>query len=146
MARATFILETERERGFALSAVMKAKIGQQVRISKPTRTLDQNARLHAHLTDIAKQLPWPKDSDEFHPTVWWKQRATLGWIKETGQTVDVIVDLDGDGFGLLLPHTSDLSTEECAALIEWITAFGVTNGVVFTDPKEGPPVPEDYYR
>lgn len=148
MPNQTYILRHERDRSHAIAAVSAAKIGMQVRISKPLRTPEQNARLHAMLTDVAKQLVWPPHprNGDFHDIEWWKRRCTLGWMKETGQQVEVIVDLDGETFGLLLPHTSDLDTEQCASLTEWITMLGATNGVVFTDPKEGPPVPEDYYR
>ena len=141
--RATFILDSERERGFALAAVMKARRGMQVRISKPNRNDGQNARLHALLTDIADQQPWPKDSDEFHDGTWWKRRTTLGWLLEekANQRAEVITSLHGDEFGLLIPHTSDLNVEQCAALCEWATMFGATNGVVFKEPKRGPEPP-----
>lgn len=129
-----------------MAAVSAAQIGMQVRISKPRRTVEQNARMHAMLTDLANQLPWPKNTGELHDAEWWKRRCTLGWLKESKQEVEVIVDLDGESFGLLLPHTSDLDVTDCAALILWIEMLGSTNGVVWTDPKEGAPVPEDYYR
>lgn len=145
----TIVLKEERDRQFALKQVYLAKIGMQVRISKPLRTAEQNARLHAMLTDVSKQLAWPpppRNDGEFHDAEWWKRRATLGWLKDTNQEVEVIEDLEGQQFGLLLPHTSDLDVTDCAALILWVEMLGSTNGVKWTDPKEGPPVPEDYYR
>lgn len=145
----TIILKEERDRQFALKQVYLAKIGMQVRISKPLRTAEQNARLHAMLTDVSKQLAWPpppQNDGELHDIEWWKRRATLGWIKEAKGEVEVVTDLDGEEFGLLLPHTSDLDVTECAALILWVEMLGSTNGVKWTDPKEGPPVPESYYK
>lgn len=150
----TIVLKEERDRQFALKQVYLAKIGMQVRISKPLRTAEQNARLHAMLTDIAKQLTWPPtprngdpdDHGETHDVEFWKRACTLTWLHEINQHPEIITSLDGSQIGILIPHTSDLDTEQCASLTEWITAFGATNGVVFTDPKEGPPVPEDYYR
>lgn len=65
-----------------------------------------------------------------------KRRLTLAWLKESQQPVEVITDLDGADFGLLLPHTSDLTTAQFASLCEWILAFGTTNGVTFRDPKQ----------
>lgn len=141
----TYILKSERDRGFALAAVMKARLGQQVRISKPTRTDTQNAAIHACLTDIAAQLLWPpppRNDGEFHDVTWWKRRCTLGWLIETKQEKEIVESLDGDDFAFLLPHTSDLTTEQCAALREWIYMFGATNGVVFKEPKRGPEPPD----
>lgn len=143
----TYILKTERDRGFAVAAVMKAKIGLQVRISKPARTSEQNALLHAVLTDVAEQLIWPqspRNDGEIHDVEWWKRRGTLGWLKDNKEIAEIVTGLDDDGtFALLLPHTSDLTTEQCASLTEWIYAFGSEHGVVFKEPKrDEPPPPE----
>lgn len=96
-----------------------------------SRTILQNKRLHAAITDIADQLPWPPETGELHDVEWWKRRLTLQWLKETGETPDLIESLDGLQFALLLPHTSDLSTKQCAALNEWISIFGDLHGVTF---------------
>lgn len=96
-----------------------------------SRTILQNRRLHAAITDISEQLPWPVDTGEMHDVEWWKRRLTLQWLKETGEQPDLIESLDGLQFALLLPHTSDLTTKQCAALNEWISIFGDQNGVTF---------------
>ena len=96
-----------------------------------SRTILQNRRLHAAIADIADQLPWPPETGELHDVVWWKRRLTLQWLKETGETPDLVESLDGLQFALLLPHTSDLSTKQCAALNEWISIFGDLHGVTF---------------
>lgn len=151
MARTlTYWLRSERDRSFAIAAVSAAKLndGWQVQV-KRMRTPEQNARLHAMLTDVADQLPWPLDTGEPHDVEWWKRRSTLSWLYDLwmqgkGERPEVMTTLGGEEFGILIPHTSDLDTEQCASLIEWVTAFGATNGVVFKDPKDGPPIPEDY--
>jgi len=97
------------------------------------RTDRQNRLLHAALTDIAEQLPWPTDTGELHDVIWWKRRITLQWLKETGETPDLVESLDGLEFALLLPHTSDLTTKQCAALNEWLFIFGHQHGVTFKD-------------
>lgn len=96
-----------------------------------SRTILQNRRLHAAIADIAEQLPWPPETGELHDVEWWKRRLTLQWLKETGEQPDLIESLDGLQFALLLPHTSDLTTKQCAALNEWISIFGDQQGVVF---------------
>ena len=95
------------------------------------RTVRQNRLLHAALTDIAEQLPWPTDTGELHDVVWWKRRITLQWLIETGEQPDLVESLDGLQFALLLPHTSDLTTKQFAALNEWLFIFGDKHGVTF---------------
>jgi hypothetical protein len=95
------------------------------------RTDRQNRLLHAALTEIAKQLPWPTDTGELHDVVWWKRRITLQWLIETGEQPDLVESLDGLQFALLLPHTSDLTTKQFAALNEWLFIFGDKHGVTF---------------
>lgn len=139
---ATFVLRSERDRQFAMVAVHRARLGMQVRISKADRTVEQNRLLHGTLKDIADQLPWPKDTGELHDLTWWKRRLTLGWMVETKMEREVVESLEGEEFGLLLPHTSDLTTEQAAALNEWIFMFGATNGVKFKERQPEPPPPE----
>ena len=99
--------------------------------TRPNRTIKQNKLLHDAITDISDQLPWPVDTGELHDVEWWKRRLTLQWLKETGEQPDLIESLDGLQFALLLPHTSDLKTKQCAALLEWISIFGAMHGVTF---------------
>lgn len=146
----TFVLTSERERWFALEAVRKARVGDkpdQVRISKPTRNERDNAHLHAVLTDISKQLIWPQPplaDGELRSVLWWKRSLTLTWLRELKEMPEVIADIHGETFGIIIPHTSDLLTDQCSALIMWCTAFGATNGVVFKEKKQPVPPPEAY--
>lgn len=147
MTIGTWIILNERDRGFALAAVMKVKLGLQVKISRPTRTNEQNRLLHALLGDLADQLPWPKDIGELHDVEWWKRRCTLGWLidlRKENKAFDpeIVTDLDGEGeFGILLPHTSDLDIPQTASLIEWVFSFGALNGVVFKEKPKGDDAP-----
>lgn len=99
------------------------------------RTLKQNRLLHAALSDIADQLPWPPETGELHDVIWWKRRCTLQWLLDEKQPVEVVTPLEqhqGDEqFALLLPHTSDLNTKQMAAFNEWLFAFGDLHGVTF---------------
>ncbi len=139
----TYILKDPRDRAFAIRAITLAKDGMQVRISKPDRNNDQNRLYHGLLGAIVDQLPWPKDTGELHDLEWWKRRTTLGWLLEKRREVEIITALDGEEFGILLPHTSHLSTEQYAELVEWTTMFGATNGVKFKERAPEPPPPEN---
>ena len=149
VAPITFVLRDERDRRLALRAVQLAPIGMQIRISKPNRTQVQNAALHAVLSDVADQLHWPPppaNDGVLHDLEWWKRRCTLGWLIETKQEREIITALEDDEFAILLPHTSDLKVDQCAALREWTYAFGAKNGVVFKEPKRQPEPPPEAYQ
>lgn len=148
----TIIIDGDRNRRMALDAVRKARLGQQVKISKPMRTLEQNARCHAMLTDIADQLPWPKGDGathvgEMHDVEWWKRTCTLGWLIDINEHPKVIKSPDGKQVAILLPHTSDLDVSEAASLNQWIETFAVQEGVTLKEPngpEPPPPDPKDY--
>jgi hypothetical protein len=126
--------------GERAGAVRPARQGGQgsSRQARAARTDLQNRFLHALLRDIANQIGWPRDTGEVHSPVWWKRRCTLEWIIENKIPYEIITPLYDHGdeeFGILLPHTSDLTTAECADLSEWIIAFGTKQGVRFSNPK-----------
>lgn len=136
---ATYILKEPRDRAFAIAAVQRAELGMQVKISKATRTVDQNRHYFGLLGQIAKQLHWPPDSNELHDIEWWSRRMTLGWLIDKKRSVEIITSLHGDEFGLLLPHTSSIPSDQFAELIEFTSHFGVENGVIFKERPEPPP-------
>jgi hypothetical protein len=97
-----------------------------VEIKPETRTLAQNARLWAMLTDVAKQVNWygRKLSEEE-----WKHVFTASLAKQ-----DVVPGIDG-GFVVLGKSTSKMTKPEMSELQELIEAFGAQQGVRFTAPE-----------
>lgn len=119
---------TGREaRKAACIAVMAAPDGWMVKVSEPTRSLEQNARLWPMLNDIASQVVWhgTKLIDEE-----WKDifSAALKRAK-------VVPGLDG-GFVVLGQRTSNMSKSEFSELIELMFSFGAEHEVVWSDPME----------
>jgi regulator of RNase E activity RraA len=53
-----FILTHDLARQNATKAVQEAPSGHIVEIKEPSRTLAENALLHAILTDLSKQAKW----------------------------------------------------------------------------------------
>jgi hypothetical protein len=134
----SWVLGSETHRQFIGSLIAASPAGWVVKLEPPSRTGAQNRFLHALLADIAEQLVWPqppRNDGELHDREWWKRRCTLQWLIDTKERPEVITNLQGDDFAILLPHTSDLTTAQCASLSEWILGFGGMNGVVFRDPK-----------
>jgi hypothetical protein len=101
--------------------------GFAVTVAEPTRTLEQNARMWALLTDISEQVEWygkrltPED---------WKHVFTASLRK-----LQAVPNLDGSGFVALGLSTSRLSKREFSDLIELISAFGAERGVEWTEPE-----------
>ena len=97
-----------------------------VEIKPETRTLAQNSRLWAMLTDVAKQVNWygRKLSEEE-----WKHVFTASLAKQ-----DVVPGIDG-GFVVLGKSTSKMTKPEMSELQQLIEAFGAQHGVRFTAPE-----------
>jgi hypothetical protein len=97
-----------------------------VEIKPETRTLAQNARLWAMLTDVSKQVDWygRKLSQEE-----WKHVFTASLAKQ-----DVVPGIDG-GFVVLGKSTSKMTKPEMSELQQLIEAFGAQQNVRFTAPE-----------
>ena len=103
--------------------------GSGVKVTVQTasqRTLMQNRRMWATLTDISEQVVWygrmltPEN---------WKDVLTASLRK-----LDVVPNTEGTGFVVLGGRTSEMSIREMAELCEFAEAFGVTQGVKFKAP------------
>lgn len=130
--RATFRLVHATARSRALDAVQRAEDGAVVTVGPPTRNLEQNALLHAALTDIAEQVEWHGQRFDLET---WKRLCTAAWLRERGGNPQMVPALDGHGFDIIYQPTSKLSKSEFSELCEWVFAFGASNGVTFKDPK-----------
>ena len=100
-----------------------------VEVRAETRSLEQNARLWAMLTDISKQVEWY--GHRLTPDEW--KDVFSASLKRT----KVVPGLDG-GFVVCGQSTSKMTIAEMCELQELITAFGAQKGVRFTAPEEKP--------
>ena len=106
-----------------LDAALQGSRRWVLTIRPETRSLQQNARLWAMLTDISQQVDWygRKLSPEN-----WKHVFSAALKKQ-----DVVPGLDG-GFVVLGLSTSKMTVGEMAELQELMEAFGAENGVRFS--------------
>lgn len=130
-APVTIILSGEVRRILAHRAVNAAPAGSIVTIDKPKRTLLQNDRLHAMLSDVSRQIEWHGAKRNVEA---WKDIFTAA-LRSATHGLDVVPGING-GFVLLGMHTSNMNKQEMADLITLIEAFGAEHGVVFQDEKE----------
>jgi hypothetical protein len=128
MSRYVITLNSGEDRNRAFNVLSQAPDGARVEFKAPKRSVPQNDRMWAMLTDVATQVPWAgkkRTPDE------WKLLFLDAWRRE----VRVAPALDGNGVVNLGRSSSDLSKEEMSELIECIAAWGAENGVTFHDEK-----------
>jgi len=130
MSRATLILSNESIRAKAIKWIAGVPAGTRVEFKAPKRTLPQNDRMWAMLTDIANQVPWT--GGHKMSTDDWK----IVFLDGLNREMRAVWSLDGKGLVVLNKSSSDLSKEEMSDLMELISAFGAEKGVVFGDYRE----------
>ena len=99
---------------------------KKIVIKDQDRSSEQNKKLHACLSDIAKQV---EHAGKKWDVLIWKRLLTAAWLRESGEQPQLIPAVDGNGFDVVYERTSQLSVKQCASLLEWIQAFGVEHQV-----------------
>jgi hypothetical protein len=137
MTAQTVILQLDNARDRMAFAWKKAceilEIGKPVKVTldeyKSKRSLEQNAKLWACLTDIARQVQWPVDGKlQYLTPDDWKDILTAGLHKSQR----VAQGVDG-GFVMLGQRTSKMKVGEMVELIEFVNWFGAEKGVRWSE-------------
>ena len=128
-----FFLRNHQVRSNCIEFIKSLPANEQkplvVKIQPITRTLEQNAKLHAMLTDIAKQCEFNGkrlDVDN------WKAIFVSAHKIATGGQAEMAIGLEGEVINLR-ESTAQMGVKRMASLIEYITSWGVQNGVHFND-------------
>lgn len=128
MTPITIILTDDNRREQASRVLAKAPARSVFKIEPPVRTLSQNDRLHAMITDVARQVEWHGAKRNVEA---WKDIFTAA-LRSANHGLDVVPGING-GFVLLGMHTSKMSKAEVGDLMTLIEAFGAERGVQFHD-------------
>ena len=126
MTRYTFTLRSQADRASAIQTVNAAPDGSRVDVKAAKRSIPQNDRMWAMLTEIAQQLPW--HGVKLRPDDW-----KLIFLDGLKRECRMVPNMDGNGFVDLGRSSSDLSKSEMTDLIELIAEFGARHGVKFAD-------------
>jgi hypothetical protein len=118
----TIVLHSTWAREKAVRWVTSAPYGTVLTFAKAKRTLPQNARMWAMLTDIADQVIW--HGQKLSPDDW-KNMATAAMNGSR-----VVPGIEG-GFVVLGARTSVMTKSEMRDLMDFIEAFGAQHGVTF---------------
>jgi hypothetical protein len=122
------VLHRDADRQRAASWAQQAPWGTRIEFKAQKRSLEQNDKMWAMLTDVATQ----KDhaGRRYTPDQW-----KVIFMHACGREVQFIPSLDGATFIPWGSSSSDLSKAEMSDLIEFIASWGAQNGVVFHDAE-----------
>lgn len=97
----------------------------QIEAKPMTRTLEQNAKLWAMLSEVSQQVNWHRQ--KLAPDDW-KHVFSAALSQQR-----VVPNLENNGFVVLGQSTSKMTVPQMVEMIELIHAFGSENGVIFKD-------------
>jgi len=126
MSRADLTLRDASDRAKAERWVRIAPAGTRVTFKKPQRSIPQNDRMWAMLTDVATQVTW--HGLRLTPDDW-----KLIFLDALNRELRMVPNIDGNGFVNLSKSSSDLSRLEMTDMIELIHVFGANHDVKFQD-------------
>lgn len=129
MSRALVVLRDGADRARASRWVAAAPAGTRVEFKASRRTLPQNAKMWAMLSDVAEQK---LHCGRRYTASQWK----VLFLHACGRAVQFMPSLDGSTFLPWGQSSSDLSKDEMSELIEFLFAWGAENGVVWSDPAQ----------
>ena len=118
-------LTDHRVRERAKDIIDAAPDGYVVRVSEPTRSLDQNAKMWAMLADVSVAIP---DGRRHTPEDW---KAIF--MNAAGWEVQFVDGLDGRPFPSGF-KSSRMTVSNMADLITFIQAYGDEHGVAWSEP------------
>ena len=129
MQRALIRLRSGRDVEAACRLIRQAPAGSRVEVNGPQRTIDQNAKMWAMLTDIARQRPGGRI---YTPDEW-----KVMFLHAVGKELKLLPALEGRGFVPYGSSSSRLSVGEMIDLIEFMQAWAIENGVTLQGDPDG---------
>jgi hypothetical protein len=114
----------------AAAQCKSAPYGIEVLFRERSRTADQNDKMWAMLSDVAKQLDWHGSK---LTAAQWKLIFLSGLHRDAG----VVPDYSGTGvIPLNISSSSALTVRQMTDLIELIYAYGAEHGVVWRNDEK----------
>lgn len=120
----TVILRGPVQRDFARYLIDRAPVDAVVTIAEAKRSLEQNSRLWAMLSDVSRAKP---DSRMHTPEVW----KTL-FMHACGHAVQFEMGLNGQPFPTGF-RSSRLTKSQMSDLMEFIAEYGARHGVRWSE-------------
>ncbi|EET5596545.1 recombination protein NinB [Escherichia coli] len=131
----TIFLRSKQQQQFAINAILATTLDKDkpvtIRITDYKRNLDQNAKFHAMVADISRQVQW---YGRWLKPEQWKVLLISGHAVATKQEADVLPGLEGE-YVNIRESSAQMSVKRMASLIEYTTSWAVEQGVRFTDRR-----------
>lgn len=124
----TLILANEQVRRLAHQLIDRAPERAVLNIREATRSLDQNAKMQAMLSDISRAKPMGRNLK----TEVWKSL----FMDALGHKATWEPSLTGDGVVNTGFRSSRLTVAQMSDMIESMYAFGAEHGVEWSEPAE----------
>ncbi|MEH8088908.1 recombination protein NinB [Gallibacterium anatis] len=135
-AKQRFFLRNARIQQNAIGVIHSLALDDKnpvvVEIKPLTRTLAQNAKLHAMLGDIAKQCKFQGKKRDIET---WKMIMVSAHKIATGGQAEMAIGLEGEVINLR-ESTSQMGVKRLASLIDYVEAWAAEQGVRFSN-KQG---------
>jgi len=125
--RRTYKLVSDSVKAHCIEQIRAAPFGKVVVIQNAARSLEQNARMWAMLTDISRQVDWY--GNKLTPDEW-KDVFSASLKRQK-----VVPGIDG-GFVVCGQRTSKMTVAEHSDLMTLMEAFGAEHGVKFSAPED----------
>jgi hypothetical protein len=119
-------INSEKRRAEARAILEAAPLGTRIEFKAVRRSLPQNSRFYAMLTDIATQLKWC--GEVLRPEEW-----KFLFLDALKRELRMVPNLDGNGVVNIGRSSSDLTKQEMSDCMELMAAFGAQHGVTFHD-------------
>lgn len=123
----TIILGSHKAAQEAARVICAAPAGSVLTVKPPRRTIEQNDKLWAMLSDVSRAKP---DGRQHPPEIW---KALF--MNACSYPVQFETGLSGEPFPIGF-RSSRLSKAQMSELIEFIYAWGTEKGVEWSEPKE----------
>ncbi len=134
-----FIVHNERIQQNAIAAAKALPLPSApgdrprvIEIRDLKRNEDQNAKFHAMCGDVATQARY---MGRKLTLLQWKHLFISAHAVATGVPADMVPGLEGE-FVNIRESSADMGVRRMASLIEYVMAWGVTNGVRFNDQRQ----------
>ncbi|XRX99812.1 recombination protein NinB [Cronobacter sakazakii] len=131
----TIFLRSKQHQQSAINAILASPLDTDrqviIRITDYKRNLDQNAKFHALLADIAAQVQW---CGKWLRPEQWKVLLISGHAVATKQEAEVVPGLEGE-YVNIRESSAEMSVKRMSSLIEYTVAWATGQGVRFTDRR-----------
>lgn len=131
----TIFLRSKQQQQSAINAILASPLDKDkpvtIRITEYKRNLDQNARFHAMLGDIARQVQW---CGKWLKPEQWKVLLISGHAVATRQQAEIVPGLEGESVNIR-ESSAQMSVGRMASLIDYVHAWAAGYDVKFTERR-----------